>query len=115
MAGLDISFTGETLTVGDRRFRLPYPVDEAFERLGVVIVLYAPDSLSQRFGQFANLVAIDPATGEQRWAAELPTTSSGDRYYSVSSRKPLVAYSVKSFVCTLDPATGRIIGREFVK
>lgn len=110
-----IKFSGEILSVGDRRFVMPHPVDDAFVAHSVVIVLLAPDSVSGKSGQFANLVAIDPTDGGLVWEAELPTTSTGDRYYKLGSRDPLVAYSVKSFVSTIDPDTGRIVQKEFVK
>lgn len=115
MSNLDIRFAGESLAVDGKRFRMAHPVEDAFALSTFVIVLFVPDSVSIPFGQFSNLIAIDPSTGERVWEAELPSTTTGDRYYKVASRDPLVVYSVKSFVCTIDPRTGNISEREFVK
>ena len=110
-----VEFLGDTLIVDSRRRTMPNPIDDAFALGELIILLFAPDSIPGSFGQFPNLVAIDSATGQQVWQAELPTSYTGDRYYKISSHDPLVAYSVKSFVCTIDPATGRVVDKEFVK
>jgi hypothetical protein len=111
----DISFTGDTLQIGDRWFTMAYPIDDAFPLGDLVVILFAPDSRPSLGGQFPNLIAVEPATGNQVWQAELPTTYTGDAYYQVRSRDPLVAASVKSFVCRIDPATGKVVEKEFVK
>ncbi len=110
-----VSFAAQSIVVGDKTFQMPHPVADAFALAAVVIVLLDPDSVMSRFGQFRNLMAIDPLTGEQVWAAELPSSTTGDRYYKVASREPLVAYSVKSFVCTIDASTGKISEKDFEK
>ena len=110
----DVNILGDVVVVGDRRIRLTHPADDAFTLDDLLIVLYAPSSESGKVGQFANLVALNKG-GDLVWTAELPTTQTGDCYYRVTSRLPLVANSVMSYVCTLDPTTGRIIDREFVK
>jgi hypothetical protein len=110
-----VTFAAEVLQVGAVKLIQPYPIDEAFWVGDVVVLLYSPDSEHSKFGQFANLIAIDPETGDEIWQAELPTTTTGDRYYNVASHEPLVVRSVKSFVCTIDPETGRIINKQFVK
>ena len=115
MSSESVSFVAQTLVVGDKTFQMPYPVADAFAAAAMVIVLFDPDSALSRFGQFRNLTAIDPLTGEQVWVAELPSSTTGDRYYKLASREPLVAYSVKSFVCTIDPTTGKISEKDFVK
>jgi hypothetical protein len=115
MNSSDVSFAGASLSVGDRKFQMPHPIEEAFLLGALVIVLFAPDSVSSAFGQFPNLIALDPGSGHQVWEAELPSATTGDRFYKIASRVPLVAYSVKSFVCTIDPVTGRITEKEFVK
>lgn len=115
MSSQGISFVGESLAVGEKRFRMSHPVEDAFSAAALIIVLYDPDSVSSRFGQFPNLVAIDPLTGEQVWEAELPSSMTGDRYYKIASHDPLVAYSVKSFVCSIDTTSGKITKKEFVK
>ena len=111
----DVHFAGESLSVDGQRFTLRHPIDDAFRLGDVVVVLFAPDAVMSTFGQFPNLVAVDPHDGSQVWQAELPTTETGDAYYAISSRQPLVAYSFKSFECTIDPTTGRILETVFTK
>jgi outer membrane protein assembly factor BamB len=115
MSGANVSFEGDLLRVGDKSFRLEHPVKDAFTLATLVIVLFNADSVTRKFGQFANLVAIDPSTGEQVWKAELPSSTTGDHYYKIASHDPLVAYSAQSFVCTIDASTGRIKDKAFVK
>jgi outer membrane protein assembly factor BamB len=110
-----ITYAAEILQVGTVKLPQPHPIDEAFWVGDVVVLLYSPDSEHSKFGQFPNLIAVDPETGKQIWQAELPTTTTGDRYYNVATYEPLVVRSVKSFVCTIDPETGRIIDKQFVK
>ena len=110
-----LSFDGDSLVVGRKSFRMAHPVKDAFTVAALVIVLFDADSVTNKFGQFANLIAIDPLTGDQVWEAELPSTTTGDHYYKVASHDPLIAYSVQSFVCTIDATTGKITDKEFVK
>jgi hypothetical protein len=109
-----ITFAGNTILAGGRVVEVEHPVADAFQLEGRIIVLFDPDSYTERFGQFPNLAAYAP-TGERLWTTELPTTISGDRYYKVASREPLVVYSIYSFECEIDPSTGRIIARRFYK
>ncbi len=109
-----IIFAGEMLKVGSREFRFEHPIDVAVWIGPCVVLLFDPDSVDGR-SHFQNLIALDPETGEQVWKAELATSTLGDRYYRMESSDPLVACSVFSFICTLDPTTGRIVHREFVK
>lgn len=106
---------GESLVVGRNMFRLAHRIKDAFLVADRVIVLFDGGSVMKQWGQFANLVAIEPTTGEQLWEAELPTTTTGDLYYKIASHDPLVAYSVKSFACTIDTNTGAITEKEFFK
>src|SRR5690349_19839780 len=99
-----ITFAGKTITIGDKLVAVEHPVVDAFELEGCIIVLFNPDAYTERFGQFPNLIALRP-TGERLWIAELPTTTSGDSYYKIASRTPLVAYSINSFECEIDPVT----------
>ena len=109
-----ITFSGKKISIGEKSMELEHAVADAFELEGLIVVLFNPDAYAERFGQFPNLIALRP-TGERLWTAELPTTTSGDRYYKVSSRTPLVVYSINSFECEIDPATGRIKGRHYFK
>jgi len=109
-----ISVSDRTLRIDGQSFNLEYPISEAFELNGRIIVLFNPDACTENFGQFQNLIALKE-TGELLWKAELPTTTSGDRYYKVAKRIPLVAYSVYSYECEIDPATGKIKARPLFK
>ncbi len=110
----DVTLLGNTVLVGDRRFELPHPADDAFVLADRLVVLYSPSSESGKVGQFPNLVAFSE-DGDLVWIAELPTTQTGDCYYRVVSRQPLVANSVRSFQCTIDPDSGRLVSKEFMK
>lgn len=109
-----ITFIGTTVSVNGKSLTVEYPVIDAFEVEERIILLFDPDAYTEKFGQFRNLVALS-ATGERLWTAEMPTTTSGDRYYKVASRIPLVAYSIYSFECEIDITTGRIKARQFYK
>jgi len=109
-----IDLSDKVLFVDGNVLELEFPVAEAFELDKIIIILYDPDAYASKFGQFPNLIALLPS-GERLWTAELPTTTSGDRYYKIASRIPLVAYSIYSEECEIDPATGRIISHRFIK
>jgi len=109
-----ITFSGKTLSICNNSLELEHPIADAFDLEGRIVVLFNPDAYTEKFGQFQNLIALQP-TGERLWTAELPTTTSGDRYYKVASRAPLVAYSIYSQECEIEPATGRITARRFLK
>jgi hypothetical protein len=111
---MKISISGRILHIDGRSFDLEYPIAEAFELDGRVIALFDPDAYTEKFGQFQNLIALKE-TGELLWKAELPTNDSGDRYYKIAERRPLVAYSIYSYNCEIDPATGKIKDRIFIK
>jgi hypothetical protein len=100
--------------VGKRRFVLPHPAQDAFVLGDLLVVLYSPSSKDGNVGQFPNLVAFDN-NNMLVWTAELPTTETGDCYYRIVSRHPLIANSIRSYRCTIDPATGCLQSKEFVK
>jgi len=97
----------------EHHVKAAYQVDDR------ILVLYDSDTYwrdfgSMQFGQFPNLVAYD-VEGNKLWTAELPTNESSDCYEEIVSIRPLVAYSWKSFECTIDLKTGKIIGKEYVR
>lgn len=73
------SFSGRTVTIGDKNIEMEYPIHDAFLLGDKIIVLFHPDSYTEKFGQFRNLTALT-LEGEKIWTAELPTNDSGDRY-----------------------------------
>jgi hypothetical protein len=112
----EVYFSDTTLTVGNQRWQVSYPILYAFIANNRVIVLYDPDSYTEKFGQFPNLVAFS-FDGEQLWKAELPTHQSGDRYYDVkySLDVGLEASSVWSYSCKIDESNGKIKSKVFYK
>lgn len=114
MMNNEISFSGNIILVENHSISAAYPVAEAFQLGDKIVVLYDPDAYQENFGQFKNLVALT-LEGETFWTAELPTNDSGDRYYKVSSKKPLIAYSIYSYACEIDESNGKIVSRTFFK
>lgn len=109
-----VAFSGSVLSIGGRTVRLDYPIQHAVALGDSVIVLYDPDAYQLKFGQFPNLEAFTPR-GQKLWTAELPTTTTGDRYYELLSGDPLLAHSFSSFRCEIDPASGKIVQKTFLK
>jgi hypothetical protein len=109
-----ITFTGKTIIINDKLIELEYPIADAFELEHKIIVLFDSDARTEKFGQFPNLIALG-LNGEKLWTAELPTTTSGDRYYKIASQIPLVVYSIYSEECEIDPSTGKIKRHTFFK
>ena len=93
---------------------LPHPIADAFWVSDLIIVLYDPNAQTGNVGVFENLVAIH-RSGETAWTAELPTTTTGECYYKIRSRDPLVALSFGSYACSTDTRTGRIVEKVFTK
>src|SRR4051812_14436996 len=102
-----IRFSGTTVSIDQLSIDMAYPIEEAFDVNGKVIVLFNPDAFIEKFGQFNNICALD-SKGRRLWTADLPTTDTGDCYYKIASRAPLIAYSVCSYECEIDIETGRI-------
>ena len=107
-----MTFSDDMIEFGGKKIKLEYPIFDAFAQDDKIIILFNPDSYKKKFGQFPNLIAIS-RTGEIIWTAELPTNSSGDRYYQLSSRIPLTVDSIFSFECEIDVGTGKILKKSF--
>ncbi|MFC1748567.1 hypothetical protein ACFL2V_07140 [Pseudomonadota bacterium] len=110
----NISYSKNSVTIAGVTITLEHVVLIAFELKGKVIVLFDPDEYIPKFGQFNNFIALD-LEGAKMWEAELPTTETGDCYFKVSSREPLIVNSYKSYVCEIDSDTGKIISKNFTK
>lgn len=112
----------KNLIVDGRTFELPYAIQEAFSLGEKVIVLldtndYLKDpnySKERRRGDnpLKNLFALAD-DGSVMWEAEFPEEA--DCYYEIVSKTPLVAYSFSSYKCKIDPNTGKILSKEFLK
>ena len=111
---MTVRFIERDLFIDDNRYELPYPIDDSIEYIDLVIVLFSPDSAPKNYGQFHNLVALD-RSGQLQWEAQLPTSNTGDRYYKIASKEPLVVYSTQSYDCTISPQTGGILAKVFTK
>jgi hypothetical protein len=111
---MKIRFVERELFIDGIRHELRFPIVDAFEHDGMVVVLFDPDSPADSFRPFHNLVAVD-SDARLKWEAELPTSNPGDRYYRISSREPLLVYSAQSYDCVIDISTGRIVRKEFTK
>jgi hypothetical protein len=111
----NVSFSGNTLIVGERSWKVDYSIHQAIALKNKVIVLYDPDcELDKKFGQFPNLVAFN-FEGKKLWTAELPTTQSQESYYQVNWQNGLKAETWTSYSCRIDEETGRIISKVFYK
>jgi len=110
----DLNCKNGSLYVRGREIPLEHPVDYSFKWRDKIILMYDPDAIVEKFGQFQNLIAID-SNGEMHWTAELPTTKTGDRYTEISSENPLIVNSFHSYVCEIDPETGKIVTKIFTK
>lgn len=109
-----IGYNENTITVDGKSYELEHRVADAIEYKDRVVVLFDPEDYTDKFGQFPNLIAISH-DGKKLWTAELPTTTSGDRYYRIVRGESLRAASIYSFVCDIDPRTGKIVRKDFVK
>jgi hypothetical protein len=115
-------YPSHEICVGGTTILTDYPVRDAFELDGRVIVLLDPDEYledpdypkERRRGDNAlrNLRAYSNS-GELLWEAEFPEPA--DYYYKIVSRSPLWAMSFSSFRCRIDPESGRILETQFLK
>lgn len=119
---MSVTFQGKQVVVDGKCIEMQWPVLDAFELGERVIVLLDPDAYlldpgykaQRRQGRKANrnLKAFSKS-GEKVWEAEFPEEA--DYYYAVSSRSPLCVNSFSSFRCEIDPDTGRIRSKTFLK
>ena len=110
----EVSFSGKNISVGDRSWIVEHPILQALIYGEKIVVLYDPDSYTEKFGQFPNLVAFN-CEGAKLWLAQLPTNDSGDRYYRIYLKDGLIADSIYSFACQIDESSGRIKSKVFYK
>lgn len=122
---MNITYDGSQLQIDGKTVETPSPIREAFAvRWGVIVLM---DQFADFKGPVLDIREIRNAPkgtnlfcyssdGTVLWKAELPGgEDSEDYYYRVSSRSPLVVNSFSSFRCEIDPASGRIIGKDFFK
>ena len=109
-----IQILGSTVRIGTQEIQTGFPIRDAFVSGDRVIILYEPNSLEGKVGQFPNLQAFT-FSGEEVWTAELPTSTTGECYYQIASKDPLVVYSYHSFECEINPSDGKIVRKHFLK
>ena len=109
-----VRFEDDVVIAGGRRLQLDHPIKSAWVVGSRIIVLFDPNAELANLGQFRNLVAVENA-GHQAWVAELPTSTTGDRYYRVDSQDPIVVSSFSSYDCQIDAESGRITRKVFTK
>lgn len=109
-----MNFNEKTLIFDGEYLELKHLILEAYTTGEIAVVLFDPDTYEEKWGQFPNLVAVKK-NGDLLWTAELPTNTSGDRYYRIASQIPLVVYSIFSEECEIDLAAGKIKTRKFFK
>lgn len=122
---MNITYDGSKLRIDGHEITTPWPVREAVELDDKVVVLLDQSAHLQgpildiremrEVAKGRNLFCYSNQ-GELLWKAEFPGgDGSEDYYYKISSRWPLLVNSFSSFRCEIDPATGKIIGKEFFK
>jgi hypothetical protein len=108
-----LTFAGNSITVGDRTWSVPYPVADA-RRIGDRIVVIYDYTSGPTNAAFPNVEAFDDA-GRKLWTAENPGAGATDAYVEFVSEKPLALWNFACFRCTLDPATGKLLSAVFTK
>ncbi len=101
-----VKHSGGLLTVA-------YPVLEAREIAGLVVVLY--DYMAFPRGEPSRNLYAYSADGTLRWRAEDIGQGRVDGYTNIMSEQPLVVGNFSSFTCTIDSRTGRVLEKVFTK
>lgn len=119
---LTVTHDGDILRINGSPTRMEFMIRDAFWAGDRAIVLLDPDAFldDPAFGA-ARRKPRDPArnlraysaVGELLWEAEQPEFD--DHYYKVESQVPLVALSFSAYRCDIDPESGRIRGKTFLK
>jgi hypothetical protein len=120
MTGVEIKdnavvVNGNTIDVGSR-------ILDAQATASIVLILIDPDSYledpeyrcKRRSGLPAirNLQAFS-LRGERLWDAEMPEEA--DYYHTIVNADPIEVDSFSSFRCQIDPRTGKIAAKRFMK
>lgn len=109
----NISFSGQSVSVGGRAWQAPWAVKQAVVIDGMAILLYDYMAGPKHY-QFRNLEAFT-VSGERLWTAEHPGTDTVDVYVEIMSTNPFVVWNFACFRCTIDLSTGRLIDAQFAK
>ncbi|MBI1762871.1 MAG: hypothetical protein HYR56_15685 [Acidobacteria bacterium] len=109
----EVSFEGNQVSVGARKWNAPYLLEYCAQVDDKILVIYE-HSPSRTWGQFHNLEAFD-LTGHKLWTAEHPTNETADSYVQFLALDPLTVLNFAGFIYQIDLATGKILTREFTK
>ena len=110
----ELPVDGRTIHLESGGVLLAYPITTAVQVGDLVLVLYDPGASKQKFGVFENVVGLS-LDGHTRWEAQLPSSTTGDRYVELAVGDQIVAYSWSGFRCVLDADSGRIVSAEFLR
>jgi hypothetical protein len=122
---MNITYNGSQLQIDGKVVATPSPIRDAFlVKCGVIVLM---DQFADLKGPILDIREIRntpkgtnlfcySSDGVVLWKADLPTEEKvEDYYYRVSSWSPLVVNSFSSYRCEIDPATGKIIRKDFFK
>lgn len=110
----EVSFAGNRLFVGEQELEVEYPIRDAVDIGGRIIVLYDPDAKPSHFSQFHNLVAFS-SRGDKLWTAEHPTSETADIYVEIVEAEPLTVWNFACYTCTINPSNGKLVETVFTK
>jgi hypothetical protein len=119
---MSVTFQTSTLVINGKSIQMPWAVLEAVEHEDKIFVLLDPDSylLDSEYKKMRrqgapvvkNLLAFNKS-GVKLWEADMPEPS--DYYYLIGSASPLFVNSFSSYRCEIEPTSGKIINKEFLK
>ncbi len=111
---MKLSVTSDCITHSQGTISAPYPVIDAREISGVVVVIFDYMAFPLK-APAHNLFGYSVATGEQLWRAEDIGLGPADAYTAVISESPLVVSNFGGFDCQVDISTGKVSGKVFTK
>lgn len=112
---IELEFSGNHLTINSNCVvDLTYPIKDAFESSGVVVVFLDPDANPDKSAKYKNLLGFNQH-GKKIWEADLPNSISADMYWRVKQKSPLIVSSFSSYECRIDELTGKIKSSKFYK
>lgn len=122
---MKLIFNKSEFKIKGKTIKAPFPIRDAFiSKKGVIVLMDLFATLEgpildirevRRIPKEVNLFCYS-INGEVLWKAELPVgENTEDYYYKITSHCPLIVHSFSSFLCEIDPETGKILNKEFVK
>ncbi len=109
----EIQFNGKEITVAGQTWTVAYPVADAKIVDGRVVLIYGRSS-GPSWRQFQNLHACD-LDGNALWTAEHPTNTTADFYVQFIEGDQLSVLNFASYVCQIEPETGKLKQAIFTK